>query len=90
MMESILQHHKRRLDRHLKMMSKYKKTPNWWYMPLLLLCLRSQRTSPGGPSSLLLAFFAFPLPTGIIQAITNIQTGLNVLTDFIFGYIQPG
>lgn len=35
MMESILQHHKRRLDRHLKMMSKYKKTPNWWYMPLL-------------------------------------------------------
>jgi hypothetical protein len=34
--------------------------------------------------------FAFSLPIGIIQAITNTQIGLNVLTEFIFGYIQPG
>lgn len=34
--------------------------------------------------------FVFTLPIGIIQAITNTQIGLNVLTEFIFGYIQPG
>lgn len=34
--------------------------------------------------------FVFSLPIGIIQAITNTQIGLNVLTEFIFGYIQPG
>ena len=32
----------------------------------------------------------FSLPIGIIQAVTNNQIGLNVLTEFIFGYIQPG
>jgi hypothetical protein len=34
--------------------------------------------------------FAFALPIGIIQAITNTQIGLNVLTEFIYGYLQPG
>lgn len=34
--------------------------------------------------------FSFSLPIGIIQAITNNQIGLNVLTEFIYGYIQPG
>lgn len=34
--------------------------------------------------------FVFSLPVGIIQAVTNTQIGLNVLTEFIFGYLQPG
>lgn len=34
--------------------------------------------------------FAFSLPIGIIQAVTNNQIGLNVLTEFVYGYIQPG
>ena len=34
--------------------------------------------------------FGFALPIGIIQAITNNQIGLNVLTEFVYGYIQPG
>lgn len=34
--------------------------------------------------------FSFSLPIGIIQAITNNQIGLNVLTEFVFGYMQPG
>jgi hypothetical protein len=31
--------------------------------------------------------FAFSRPIGIIQAITNTQIGLNVLAEFVFGYI---
>lgn len=34
--------------------------------------------------------FLFSLPIGIIQAVTNNQIGLNVLTEFIYGYMQPG
>lgn len=34
--------------------------------------------------------FVFSLPIGIIEAITNYQIGLNVLTEFVYGYIQPG
>jgi ABC-type dipeptide/oligopeptide/nickel transport system permease component len=34
--------------------------------------------------------FVFSLPIGIIQAVTNNQIGLNVLTEFVYGYIQPG
>lgn len=34
--------------------------------------------------------FAFSLPIGIIEAVTNNRIGLNVLTEFVFGYIQPG
>lgn len=34
--------------------------------------------------------FGFSLPIGIIEAVTNNRIGLNVLTEFIFGYIQPG
>lgn len=33
--------------------------------------------------------FAFSLPIGIIQAITNTQIGLNVLTEFIFVRSSP-
>lgn len=34
--------------------------------------------------------FVFSLPIGIIEAVTNNRIGLNVLTEFIYGYIQPG
>jgi hypothetical protein len=34
--------------------------------------------------------FAFSLPVGIIEAVTAKRIGLNVLTEFVYGYIQPG
>lgn len=30
------------------------------------------------------------MPIGIIQAITNIQLGLNLLTEYVVGYLVPG
>lgn len=33
---------------------------------------------------------AWTIPIGMIQAITNVQLGLNVFTEFIIGYMQPG
>ncbi|OMP06990.1 Oligopeptide transporter OPT superfamily [Corchorus olitorius] len=36
-----------------------------------------------------LALF-FTLPIGVIQATTNMQPGLNVITELVIGYIYPG
>ncbi|KAF8861288.1 small oligopeptide transporter-like protein [Acephala macrosclerotiorum] len=86
-------------DIHMKLMKKYPEAPTWWYMSLFALMIGlSLITVLAFPTNLtwwafLLALgisFAFSLPIGIIQAITNTQIGLNVLTEFVFGYIQPG
>ena len=86
-------------DIHMKMMSKYKEAPTWWYLTLfVLMIVLSLITILAFPTNLtwwafalgLGISFVFSLPIGIIQAITNTQIGLNVLTEFVFGYIQPG
>jgi OPT family small oligopeptide transporter len=86
-------------DIHMKMMKKYKEAPTWWYMAIFgSMIVLSLITVLSFPTNLtwwafLLALgisTVFSLPIGIIQAITNNQIGLNVLTEFVFGYIQPG
>lgn len=38
----------------------------------------------------LIVSFTYIIPIGIIQAITNQQVGLNVITELIIGYALPG
>lgn len=80
-------------------MQKYPEAPTWWYMSLFFLMIGLSLVAIlAFPTNLtwwafLVALgisFFFSLPIGIIQAITNTQIGLNVLTEFIFGYLQPG
>ncbi|KAL6908847.1 small oligopeptide transporter [Trichoderma evansii] len=86
-------------DIHMKLMRKYKEAPTWWYLTLFCIMLAlGFYTVLAYPTNLtwwafLLAVFisfGFSLPIGIIQAVTNNQIGLNVLTEFVYGYIQPG
>ncbi|ETS05610.1 small oligopeptide transporter [Trichoderma reesei RUT C-30] len=86
-------------DIHMKLMRKYKEAPTWWYLSLFAIMLAlGFYTVLAYPTNLtwwafLLAVmisFGFSLPIGIIQAVTNNQIGLNVLTEFVYGYIQPG
>lgn len=86
-------------DIHMKMMRKYREVPDWWYailfvffLGLSLITVLAWPTTMTWWAFLLSVFIAtvFTLPIGIIEAITNSQIGLNVLTEFIFGYIQPG
>ncbi|KAI0024769.1 OPT oligopeptide transporter protein-domain-containing protein [Xylariomycetidae sp. FL0641] len=86
-------------DIHMKLMRKYPEAPSWWYTGLFLgvlgLSLVSVLFYPTNLTwwAFLLAVgisFVFSLPIGIIQAVTNFQIGLNVLTEFVYGYIQPG
>lgn len=90
---------KEKPDIHMKLMRKYKEAPTWWYMSLFGVMLAlGFITILAYPTNLtwwafLLAVvisFGFALPIGIIEAVTNNQIGLNVLTEFVYGYIQPG
>jgi OPT family small oligopeptide transporter len=86
-------------DVHMKIMRKYRLVPTWWYLALLAIMTAfafvSALAYPTGMAwySVLLSLIIatiFTIPIGMIQAFTNIQLGLNVFTEFIIGYIQPG
>ncbi|KAK7511312.1 OPT family small oligopeptide transporter [Phyllosticta citriasiana] len=86
-------------DVHAKMMMKYKEAPHWWYGVLFVFMIGlSLVTILAFPTefawwAFLIAIVlstVFTLPIGIIQAITNQQIGLNVITEFLMGYMQPG
>ncbi|KAI0426012.1 OPT oligopeptide transporter protein-domain-containing protein [Xylaria sp. FL1042] len=86
-------------DIHMKLMRKYKEAPLLWYTSLFFIVLALSLVAVlFYPTNLtwwafLLAVaiaFMFSLPIGIIEAITSQEIGLNVLTEFIYGYIQPG
>ncbi|PFH59998.1 hypothetical protein XA68_11581 [Ophiocordyceps unilateralis] len=86
-------------DIHMKLMSRYTEAPASWYLSLFVAMLTlGLYTVLAYPTKLswwayLLAVsisYGFALPIGIIEAVTNNQIGLNVLTEFVYGYIQPG
>jgi OPT family oligopeptide transporter len=80
-------------------MAKYKTVPVWWYLVVfLLMATMALGVSLGYPTRLswwafiiaLLISAVFFIPLGIVKASTNIDLGLNVITEFIVGYMQPG
>ncbi|KAF2453513.1 OPT family small oligopeptide transporter [Lineolata rhizophorae] len=86
-------------DIHMKLMQKYPEAPIWWYAGLFLVMLAlSYVTVLAYPTEFAWWAFTFAivfstvmtLPVGIVQAITNHQIGLNVITEFLMGYMQPG
>ncbi|KAL3637549.1 oligopeptide transporter [Castilleja foliolosa] len=91
-----------KMDMHTRIMRKnYESVPDWWFHVLLLIvfCL-SMFNCEGFGGQLQLPWWGlimactialtFTLPIGIIQATTNMQIGLNVITELIIGYIYPG
>lgn len=90
---------KDRPDVHQRLMKNYKNIPEWWFL-IVFLCafalsivtIRVWNTEMPVWAlivALLIAVF-FLLPVGIIYSITNIAVGLNVVTEFIIGYMVPG
>lgn len=86
-------------DIHFKLMQAYNEVPEWWYLSLfaamvVLAIVTCEVWDYGLPWwSVLLAVgisALFSLPIGLIQAVTNQQPGLNILTEFVIGYILPG
>ena len=86
-------------DIHARLMSKYPQVPEWWYMCIFLSMFvfgivsievwHTQLPVWAFILSLIIAF-VYVIPIGMIQAITNQQVGLNVITELIIGYALPG
>jgi OPT family small oligopeptide transporter len=86
-------------DIHHKLMRVYPEVPNWWYFAIFIIsfgvsfavCYCWPIGLPWYYLILAIAISAlFVLPIGLIQAVTNQQPGLNVITEFIIGYALPG
>ena len=86
-------------DNHYRMMRRYDQVPYWWYLVLLVATMVCALVSVlAWDTSLpwwafvlaIIISFVFFVPIGMIQAITNIQLGLNVVNEFIVGYMIPG
>ncbi|KAI0286278.1 OPT oligopeptide transporter [Russula brevipes] len=86
-------------DIHARLMSVYKEVPDWWYLSLFVSMFvfgviaievwNTQFPVWAFVLSLIIAF-VYTIPIGVIQAITNQQVGLNVITELIIGYALPG
>ncbi|XP_051114799.1 oligopeptide transporter 7 [Andrographis paniculata] len=91
----------KKMDIHTKLMSKYRQVPEWWFWCILVANIaltifaceyyKEQLQLPwwGVILACTIAIF-FTLPIGIITAITNQSPGLNIITEYIIGYIYPG
>ncbi|RKO87969.1 OPT oligopeptide transporter protein-domain-containing protein, partial [Blyttiomyces helicus] len=87
-------------DVHMKMMRKYPEVPSWWYFVTLVLFLglsiftvefyTDYQLRWWGILFAMVTVIIFIIPIGIVQAISNIQIGTNVVTEFIFGLAVPG
>ncbi|KAI0367875.1 small oligopeptide transporter [Pilatotrama ljubarskyi] len=86
-------------DIHARLMSRYRQVPEWWYSIIFvtmfvfaLICIEAWHTQmPVWTLVLALVIsFVYTVPIGMIQAITNQQIGLNVITELIIGYALPG
>ncbi|PCH41947.1 small oligopeptide transporter, partial [Wolfiporia cocos MD-104 SS10] len=86
-------------DIHAQLMSRYPQVPHWWYACILAvtflfscLCIKlwpTDMTIWALIIALLIALL-YMIPAGMIQAVTNQQIGLNVITELIVGYMLPG
>lgn len=80
-------------------MSRFRNVPWWWYAATTLIMLGiALGVTQGYPTelswwalfiSLIIAVVWF-VPLGIVKAATNVDIGLNVITEFVVGYMQPG
>ncbi|KAF5343654.1 hypothetical protein D9758_014690 [Tetrapyrgos nigripes] len=86
-------------DIHARLMAHYPQVPEWWYVIIFLSmfvfgCISIEVWETKFPVQFfilaLVISFAYMIPIGMIQAITNQQVGLNVITELIIGYALPG
>ena len=86
-------------DVHSRLMQAYPEVPHWWYallgMVMVIFLFITVEVYPTelpvwGVCVALLLSGLLAIPTGMIQAITNQQIALNVMYEFLAGYLLPG
>ncbi|KAJ3367213.1 hypothetical protein HDU91_001606 [Kappamyces sp. JEL0680] len=97
--EAVFQVQNKDQDVHNRLMAAYPEVPDWFYLAFLgffsmLQLLSGIFTAYQMPWwSTLFAIFlgmVYTIPIGIVQAISGVQIGLNVLTEFVIGLLLPG
>ncbi|KAK7376112.1 hypothetical protein VNO78_34965 [Psophocarpus tetragonolobus] len=91
-----------KIDIHTKIMRKhYKQVPEWWFFCILLFNIMAtificeyfnhQLQLPWwGVLLACVVAISFTLPVGVIRATTNQAPALNIITEYIIGYVYPG
>ncbi|KAF9169351.1 hypothetical protein BGX21_008144 [Mortierella sp. AD011] len=85
-------------DVHSRLMCAYPEVPDWWYALMFLVTVALSFVTCAVYDfmpwwALILALFIaiiFVIPVGIVQAITNQQPGLNIVTEYVIGMLLPG
>ncbi|KAF9094206.1 hypothetical protein BGX23_002366 [Mortierella sp. AD031] len=85
-------------DIHSRLMRAYPEVPDWWYGSLfvisfglsLVACVVYNYMPWWAVFMAVGIAMFFVLPVGIVQAVTNQQPGLNIITEYVIGYILPG
>lgn len=86
-------------DIHNRLMRAYPAVPKRWYMTLLTVSLSSAillvifsplQLPVWGLLLAVLMGIVFLIPIGIIKAVSDTSIGLNIASEFLHGYIQPG
>ncbi|GJS20906.1 oligopeptide transporter 6-like protein [Tanacetum coccineum] len=91
----------KKVDVHTRLMKVYKPVPMWWFLVILVsnialilfACQYYADTLQLPWWGVLLACgiaIVFTLPIGIITATTNQTPGLNIITEYMIGYMYPG
>ncbi|KAG8706561.1 hypothetical protein FRC09_002348 [Ceratobasidium sp. 395] len=86
-------------DVHSRLMLAYPEVPQWWYATLGLIAFAlgivtievwDTKLPVWAYLISIMIAVVYLVPVGMIQAITNQQVGLNVITELIVGYMLPG
>ncbi|EFJ35289.1 hypothetical protein SELMODRAFT_166204 [Selaginella moellendorffii] len=88
-------------DIHTRLMRKYPDVPQWWFHTLMVISIAASiATCAYYKAELQLPWWgvllacvvasSFTLPIGVITATTNITPGLNIITEYLMGYLLPG
>lgn len=86
-------------DIHARLMSVYREVPVWWYASTFVVSVVFGIISIEVWPTLmpvwalflaLLTGAIYTIPIGVIYAVSNLEVGLNVLTEFMWGYMLPG
>ncbi|KAG6000312.1 hypothetical protein E4U54_001466 [Claviceps lovelessii] len=81
-------------DIHMKLMKRYKEAPEWWFAAVFAVSLvfgmiSSQVWNTHLPwwayLMCIIIALVFFIPIGIVQAVTNQQAGLNIITEMMIG-----
>lgn len=86
-------------DVHMRLMAAYPEVPGWWFLAVMFVGAVMAFLMIGlFPTDMPIwgIFFAlalgalFIIPIGLVSSVSNVEVGLNVLSEMVAGFVLPG